>query len=132
MSTDRWLDKDVARIYNGILFSHRKSGIMPSVETWRGFHTAKEVRKRKTNTIWHHLCVESKIWHKWNYLWNRNRITDAQNKLVVAKEEGAGRRKDWEFGISRCKLIYIGWINKVLLYSTGNYSWSPGINHNEK
>ena len=22
---------------------------------------------------------------------------------------------DWEFGVSRCKLLYIGWINKVLL-----------------
>lgn len=29
---------------------------------------------------------------------------------------------NWEVGISRCKLVYIGWINnKVLLYSTGNY-----------
>ena len=27
---------------------------------------------------------------------------------------------EWDFGISRCKLLYIGWINKVLLYSTGN------------
>ena len=26
-----------------------------------------------------------------------------------------------EFGISRCKLLYIRWINKVLLYSKGNY-----------
>ena len=30
-------------------------------------------------------------------------------------------RMEWEFGISRCKLLYTGWINnKVLLYSTGN------------
>ena len=28
---------------------------------------------------------------------------------------------EWEFGISRCKQLYIGWINnKVLLYSIGN------------
>ena len=28
---------------------------------------------------------------------------------------------DWEFGIRKCKLLYVGWINhKVLLYSTGN------------
>ena len=28
---------------------------------------------------------------------------------------------DWEFGIIRCKLLYIEWINnKDLLYSTGN------------
>ena len=32
---------------------------------------------------------------------------------------GGGGGKEWEFGISRCKLLYIGWINnKVLLYST--------------
>ena len=28
--------------------------------------------------------------------------------------QGQGREgKDWEVGISRCKLVYIGWINKV-------------------
>ena len=44
----------------------------------------------------------------------------------------AGGGKDREFGISRCKLLYIGWINKVLLYSTGNYIQYPVINHNGK
>ena len=40
---------------------------------------------------------------------------------------------DWEFGLSRCKLLYIEWINsKVLLYSTGNYTQYPVINHNGK
>ena len=40
---------------------------------------------------------------------------------------------DWEFGISRCKLLYIQWINnKVLLYSTGNYIQYPVVNHNGK
>ena len=35
--------------------------------------------------------------------------------------------------ISRCKLVYTGWINiKVLLYSTGNYIQYPVINHNGK
>ena len=33
-----------------------------------------------------------------------------------------GGRMDWAFGISRCKILYIEWINnRVLLYSTGNY-----------
>ena len=33
---------------------------------------------------------------------------------------------DWEFGVSRCKLVYIGWINnKVLLYSTRKYVKYP-------
>ena len=30
---------------------------------------------------------------------------------------------DWEFGVGRCKLLYIDSVNnKVLLYSIGNYS----------
>ena len=40
---------------------------------------------------------------------------------------------DWEFGISRCKQLHIGWIkNKVPLYSTGNYVQYTVINHNGK
>ena len=38
---------------------------------------------------------------------------------------------EWEFGVSRCTLSYIGWINsKVLPYSIGNYIQYPVINHN--
>ena len=39
---------------------------------------------------------------------------------------------DWESGISRCKLLHIGWINKVLLYSTRNCIQYPVTNHNGK
>ena len=64
---------------------------------------------------------------------NRNRLMDIENRLVVAKGEGVGRGMEWEFGISRCKLLYIDWINnKVLLYSTENYVQHPMINHNGK
>ena len=46
---------------------------------------------------------------------------------------GGGGGIDWKFGISRCKLLSIEWINnKVPLYSTGNYIQSPGIKHNGK
>ena len=51
---------------------------------------------------------------------------------MVAKREGRGG-KDWEFGVSRCKLVYLGWINnKVLPQNTGNYIQCLGINHNGK
>ena len=40
---------------------------------------------------------------------------------------------EWEGGISRCKLLYMEWINnKVLLYSTENYIQNPMRNHNGK
>ena len=36
--------------------------------------------------------------------------------------------RDWKFGVSRYKLLYIGQINnKFLLYSTGNYTQYPAI-----
>ena len=51
---------------------------------------------------------------------------------MVAKGRGGGGL-DWEFGVSRCKLLYIEWINnKVLLYSTWIYIQYPVINHNGK
>ena len=51
--------------------------------------------------------------------------------LPRGREGGGGM--DWEFGISRCKLLHIEWINnKVLLYSTGNYIQYPVRNHNGK
>ena len=34
--------------------------------------------------------------------------TDTENRFVVATGEGVGERKDWEFGISSCKPLYIG------------------------
>ena len=59
-------------------------------------------------------------------------LTDTENRLVVTKE-GVGGGMDWEFGISRCKLLYIGQVNnKVLLYSTGNCIQYPAINQNGK
>ena len=39
---------------------------------------------------------------------------------------------EWEFEVSRCQLVYTGLINKILLYSTGNYIQYPVINCNGK
>ena len=54
-------------------------------------------------------------------------------RLVVAK--GMGKEEGWigSLGVSRCKLLYTGWINnKVLLYSSGNYIQYPVIDYNGK
>ena len=53
--------------------------------------------------------------------------------LWLPRRWGDGGGKDWEFAVSRCKLLHTGWINnKVALYSTGNYIQYPGINRMEK
>ena len=51
----------------------------------------------------------------------------------VAKGEESGEGMDWEFGISRCKLLpKEGTNNKVPLYSTGNSTQYREINHSGK
>ena len=42
--------------------------------------------------------------------------------------KGVRGGKDWKFGIGRCKLLYIGWINKVL--DTGTYIQYLVVNRN--
>ena len=66
----------------------------------------------------------------WNLKYGTNELsytaeTDSQTQrtdLWLPSRRGSGGGSDWEFGVSRCKLLYKGWINnKVLLYKTGNY-----------
>ena len=96
----RWMDKeDVActhththtHTHTGILLSHKKNKTMSFAAIWMDLETTilSEVRKIKTNTIWYHLYVESKIRHKWTYLWNKNRLID--NKLWMPRGWGWGR-----------------------------------------
>ena len=50
--------------------------------------------------------------------------------LWLPRGHGESER-DWEFGVRRCKLLLLEWIrNEVLLYSTGNYIQSLGMEHN--
>ena len=42
-----------------------------------------------------------------------------ENRLVVAKGEQGEGKIGWQFRVSRCKLLHIEWINKVILHSTG-------------
>ena len=49
---------------------------------------------------------------------------------MVAKREGGGSEMDGLFGNRRCKPLHLEWIsNKVLLFSTGNYIQSLGIDN---
>ena len=68
-----------------------------------------------------------------NELYKTESLIDTKDRLVVAKEELRWVWKDWEFGVSGCKLLHIEWTtNKALLYNTWNYTQHPGINRNGK
>ena len=60
-------------------------------------------------------------------------LMDIENRLVVAKGEGVGGGMEWEVAVSRCKLLYTGWINNKSYYTAQRTIFNyPMINHNGK
>ena len=116
--------------YNGILLNHKKkqnNAICGNMDATRDHHTKWSSSEK--DKYYMKSYVKSKIGNKWNYLQNRNRLTDIKNRLVVAKE-GRGWRNgmDGDSGVNRCKLLHLEWIsNEVQLYSTGNCTQFLGI-----
>ena len=48
---------------------------------------------------------------------------------MVAKGETGGSGMEWEFGVSRCKLLHLEWISSEILQ---NYIQSLGIDHERR
>ena len=68
----------------------KKNEIMPFAAAWMelGIIILSEVsqkEKDKYHKDRYHLYMESKTWHERTCLQNRNRLTDVQNRLTVAK-----------------------------------------------
>ena len=83
-----------------------------------------EVSQTEMNTMQYYLYVESKRWHKWTSTDQKH--TRRQNRFVVAK----GRDDGLEVWGSRCKLLYIEWINKCP--SVEHRELYSIVNHNGK
>ena len=100
MFINRWMDtEDVVHMYNEWPLSHRKeqnNAICSHKDATRDYHT----KWSKSEIDKYHMSYEeSKIRCKWTYLWNRNRLTDKENRLVAAKGEEGGDM-DWEVEVS--------------------------------
>ena len=94
--------------YNSTLLSHKKEGnnaTCSNMDEPRDYYTKWSKSERKTNAIWYQAYVESKIWHKLTYLYNRNGLEEIENRLMVAKREASVEQMDRELGISRCKVL---------------------------
>ena len=116
MSIDRWMDKENTiyniHIYNRRLLAIKKNEIMPFAAIWIDFLLTNwsKSEREKINTIWYHLYVKSKIWPKWTYLQNTNRLLDIE--ICGCQGDGEGSGMDWEFEISTWKLLHLEWISK--------------------
>ena len=132
MSTDRWMDTEhVVHIYSGMLLSHKNgqnNAICSNMNVARYSHT-KWRESEKDN---YHMIPLIK--YGTNEPIYKTEVRLIENRFVVAKGWGGERDWDgWECGVSRCKLLNLEWIsNEVIFYSTGNYIWSLGIDHDGK
>ena len=45
MPIDRWMDKDTAHTYNGIILTHKKNKVVPFTETPMGLETVIQSEK---------------------------------------------------------------------------------------
>ena len=92
MSIDRWMAKeDVVQIYNGILLSHKKewnNATCNKMDGPRDYHNKWSQTKEDIYDITYMWNL--KIWYKWTYLQNWNKLTDLENKLMVTKGERWG------------------------------------------
>ena len=60
----------------------------------------------------------------------RTETNSQTGRTDIPKGDGVRTGIDWEFEVSRCKLLHLEWVgNEVLLYSTGNCVQSIGIAH---
>ena len=99
---------------------------MPFATTWMDLEMIILSKSDDITYMWNLNCETSE------FIYRTETDSQTENRFVVAKgEEGEGW-VDWEFGISRSKLLHSEWINKVLLHSKGNNIQFPTINHNRK
>ena len=123
--TEKWIKKmwytDTMDYYSAT----KKNKTMPFATTWMDPEIVilGEVSQRRKNILWYLLYVESKKkWYKWTYLKNRNRLTDLENKLVVASGKAGGRNSlgVWDGYVHTARTSCI--VHGTLL----NVMWQPG------
>ena len=100
------MDKeDVVPIFSGILLlSHKKNEIMPLAVTWMDLEIIilSEVSQKEKDKLPYDIT------YMWNLKYDTNElIYETETDLWLPRGRGSGGGMDWEFGISRCKLLYI-------------------------
>ena len=99
------------------------------MDATRNHHTKDEVRQRK-KPILHIIYTKKLKLAQVNLSTKQKQIHRPREQACGCQGRGGRSGKDWDFRVSRCKLLHLEWIsNKVLLYSTGNYIQSLGMDH---
>ena len=101
LSIDRWMDKDVAHIYNAILLSHKKKWnwvICSEVDGPRDCHTEWSKSEREKQISYINSCMWNlEKWYRWTGLQGRNWDTDVENKRMDTKGGKTRGRGVWRW-----------------------------------
>ena len=118
--------EDLIHMPNGIVLSHRKewkNAIGSNMNGPGDSHTkwSQSNRERQISPEIANMQTVKKKWYKWNYLQNKNRITNLENKLrVITKGERWRAGTNWELETYNTLWYWQHIAKKDLLYSTVN------------
>ena len=133
----------MAHVSNATLLSHKKernTAICSKTDATRDDHTKQSKSERQRQ-------IPYDITYVWNLQYDRNKLIYETEMTLSMKQKQSHRHREqtvgcqggerWGrngmgYGITRCKLVHLGWINKFPLYSPRNYIQHPVINQNGK
>ena len=98
MSVDRRMDKEgMVHIYNGVILNHKKEWNNAICSNRDGLEMTVLCKVSQKEKDKHHII--SLMWNlKYDineaYSWHRNRLTDTENKLLVAEGKGGWGREE--------------------------------------
>ena len=110
--------------HDGILLSHKKewhNAICSHMEGTRDSHT-KWSKSERERQIPYDDTYNCNLICSANEPFHRKENHGLGERNCGCQEGGGGSGTDWKFGVNRCKLLPLEWINnEILRCSTGNY-----------
>ena len=105
----------MVHIYNVILFNHKKNEIMSFAATW--MHLENIILSQSERQIPHDITYMCNLKYDTNEPIYETETESQRIDLCLPRGWQGWTGLHCEFDISRCKRVYIEWINKVLYYT---------------
>ena len=90
-------NEGLVHTYNGILLSHKKEWNLAICDNMGGpsrYYAKKNILDNKTNTVWFHLYVESKIQNKWTNITKQKQCYMYREQTGGCQRAAGGGKKE--------------------------------------